>query len=108
MIGCWRVARVSSMEGFAVKAAGCRLRTSGRRRVPPEACGPEPGASFRDLRIRVPERRQVRRPRPRVDLLEEAVVARLGLQLVHATCGLVQVAEDNGLRRAHLLAGRHD
>src|SRR5262245_54502138 len=57
-----------------------------------------------DLRIHVPDRRKVGRPRPRVQLADERVVARLGLQPRNAAPRIVQVAEDDGVGGAGLLA----
>ena len=59
-------------------------------------------ALLTQLGVRVPHRRQVGRPRPRVQLAEQRVVARLGLQLRHAAVRVVQVAEDDRLGRAGL------
>ena len=56
------------------------------------------------LRVDVPDRREIRRPRPRVQLAEQRVVALLGLQLRDAARRIVQVAEDDRVGRAGLLA----
>ena len=64
--------------------------------------------SLAQLRIQVPHRRQIRRPRPRVQLGQQRVVALLGLQLRDAAVRIVQVAEDDRLGRAGLLAGGLD
>src|SRR5262245_55419623 len=55
--------------------------------------------------VDVLDRRQVRRPRPRVQVLQQAVVARAGVRLRDATFRIVEVAEDDRPRRADGLAG---
>src|SRR3954454_19541021 len=70
-----------------------------RRRVP--------GCRF-ELGIRVPQRREIRSPRPGVEVLEEPVVALLFLDFRGLALGIVQVAEDDRVRRADGLAGGRD
>ena len=48
--------------------------------------------------IRIAESRQVRRSRLRAEFADDAVVARVGLQLGDAAVGVVDVAEDDRLR----------
>ena len=62
----------------------------------------------REHRVRVAHGGQVRGARPRVEVLEQAVVARFLAQLRDAALGVVQVTEVDGLRRARALAGRAD
>ncbi len=62
----------------------------------------------RDHRIRVAHRGEIRGPGSRVEILEQAVVARFLAQLRHPALGVVQVAERDRLRRAGALAGRAD
>src|SRR4029077_21085598 len=61
----------------------------------------------RQRRVRVAQLRQVGGARPGVELLEQAVVERVRLPAVHLPILLlvVQIAEDDGARRAGLLAG---
>ena len=59
-------------------------------------------------RIRILHGREIRRARPRVEIFEHRVVARARLELGDAAVGIVDVAEDDRLGRAHRLAGRHD
>src|SRR5262249_7087177 len=55
--------------------------------------------------VGVLDRRQVRRPRPRVQVLQQAVVARARVRLCHAALRIVEVAEDDGPGGTHGLAG---
>jgi len=61
--------------------------------------------SLRELGIRVAHARQVDRPRPRADLVQQIVAARVGVKLRHLRIRVVQRAEDDRARRAALLAG---
>jgi hypothetical protein len=65
-------------------------------------------SSARMSGLGIAHRREVGRARLRPDLAEQLVVARLGLELRHARLGVVDVAERDRLRRAHLLAGGRD
>src|SRR5262249_5370003 len=58
------------------------------------------------LGIHVSDRPQIRRPRARIELAEERVVADLGLQLRDAAVRVVQIAEDDRFRRTRLLTRR--
>ena len=58
--------------------------------------------------VRVRQLREIRRPRPGVQLLEERVIERLLLQGRDLRGRVVDVAEDERLGRADLLAGRPD
>src|SRR5690606_12484287 len=69
------------------------------------SCGSPPS---RQRRVRVAAPRQVRRPRPRAEVLEQPVVAQLRLQLHDAALRIVQIAEHDRVGRADLLAGRPD
>src|SRR5581483_3882265 len=60
------------------------------------------------LRVDVAHRGQILRARARVEIGEHRVRARLGLQARHAAGRIVQIAEDDRLGRARLLAGRLD
>src|SRR5262245_13200968 len=55
------------------------------------------------LRVHVANRRQIRRPRPRVELAEQRVVALLALELRDAALGIVDVAEHDRVGRTRLL-----
>src|SRR5262249_39937918 len=60
------------------------------------------------LRIHVPHRRQIRRPRPGVELADERVVALFGFELRDAAARIVEVAEHDRVSRARLLTRRLD
>src|SRR6185295_15064557 len=66
------------------------------------------GLATRHLRVRVPDRRQIGGAGPRVELGQQAVVAGLGLQQADPAPLVVDVAEDDGLGGARLLAGGAD
>ena len=53
-----------------------------------------------DLRVRVAHRRQISRPRPRIQICQQAVIRCLRFHLRHPAVGIVDVAEDDRLRRA--------
>ena len=57
-----------------------------------------------ELRVRVPHGRQVRRPRPRVQLGEQRVVQRLAFSFATRLFGIVDVAEDDRVGRTGRLA----
>src|SRR5262249_61216958 len=61
-----------------------------------------------DRRVRVRERGEVRRARPRAELGEEAVRPLVRASLRDPALRVLDVAEDYRLRRAGLLAGRDD
>src|SRR4051794_12856517 len=58
--------------------------------------------------VRVPQLREIGGARARVDVLEQPVIERIGLQLRHLPVRIVLIAEDDRPRRAALLAGRLD
>src|SRR5690242_8036301 len=58
-----------------------------------------------DLRVGVAQRGQVSGARARVQFGQQRVIQLLGLQFRHAACGIVDVPEDNGLRRTGGFAG---
>src|SRR5581483_8317192 len=60
------------------------------------------------LRVRVAESRQIRSARLDVQFAEQFVIARLRLPLRHAAVRVADVAEDDGVGRAGLRAGRGD
>src|SRR5262245_7392957 len=79
--------------------------------VPKSWPGPTIGSltlATRDLRVRVPDLAEVRGARPRVDLGQERVVRRPRLPAADRALRVVDVAEDDGLGRADLLAGGLD
>src|SRR5579862_8177369 len=61
-----------------------------------------------NLRIGIPYARQIRGPRARIQFLEQAVIARLRLELRNAARLVVDVAEDDRFRGARLLARGDD
>src|ERR1700687_1319784 len=63
------------------------------------------GARRRELRGGIGQLGQIRGARPRVQLGEQAVVARLGLQFRYAARGILDVAKDDGFGWARPLAG---
>src|SRR5215510_14459090 len=65
-------------------------------------CG-KSARSLAELRVHVTKGRQIRRPRPRIELAEQRVVPLLGFQPGHAALGIVDVAEDDGISRTRLL-----
>src|SRR5438270_13779567 len=64
-----------------------------------------PALELDKRRVGVLEGPQVRRPGPRVEVLEQAVVDWLALQPGHLAAALGKVAEDDGPGRAGRLAG---
>src|SRR5262249_20937199 len=58
-----------------------------------------------DLGVRVPQPRQVRRARAGVQLSQNPVVPRIGLELGDLALGVIDVAEDDRAGRAGRLAG---
>src|SRR5437764_15396440 len=60
------------------------------------------------IRRRIAQPRQIRGPRPRVQFLQQTVVAPLGLQFRYSAIGIVQIAEDDRFGRTHLLARGYD
>src|SRR5262245_55972060 len=66
------------------------------------------GAAAAERRVRIRQRREIARARPRAELGQEAVAALLGLELRDGGLRIGDVAEDDRLRRARLLARRHD
>src|SRR5262245_11672833 len=56
-------------------------------------------------RVGIAHRREVRRPRAGVQLAQQGVVARVGLQSGDLAVGVVEVAEHDRARRAGRLAG---
>src|SRR5215218_10423230 len=64
----------------------------------------ESATLFTDLRVDVPDRGQIGRPRAGVQLAEQRVVPLPGLQLRHAAARIVEVAEDDRVGRTGLLA----
>src|SRR4051794_41156574 len=63
---------------------------------------------FTQLRIHIAHCREIGRSRTRVQLAEQRVVAFLVLQLRDAARRIVEIAEDDGIGRARLLACRLD
>src|SRR5215469_9316793 len=57
-----------------------------------------------EFRVRVADFRQVRGPRTRVEIGQHTVVAVLRLQLRDTAIRIIDIAEDDGVRRARLLA----
>ena len=66
------------------------------------------GAGRRQLRVRIAHGREIAGPRPGVELGQQPVVALVGPGLRHPARRIVDVAEDDGLRRARRFAGRDD
>src|SRR5579864_8507551 len=64
------------------------------------------GLSFLQLRIRVPQTTQIGGAGPGIQLLKQAIVSRLGLELRHAALGIVDVSERDRLGGAGLHARR--
>src|SRR5262245_16316847 len=91
----------------AIRVARSLPLAGAPERRPPFAFAEECSSSDQ-LRIRVAQRRQVRRPRPRVEAFEQTVVALERLELRHARVRVVQVAEDDGVGRAGRGAGGYD
>ena len=60
------------------------------------------------LRVGIAQLRQIRRARARVQFREQAVVQRRGAQFRDAAAGVVDVAEDDRLRRTRLRARGRD
>src|SRR2546425_691067 len=58
---------------------------------------------FTELRVHVPDRGEIRRPRPRVELAEQRVIPRFSLQLGDTARRIVQIAEHDRVGRARLL-----
>src|SRR5512143_82068 len=87
---------------------GASTRTGGSTREPLAMVSLAAGSLARDLGVRVAHRREVGRARLRLQLLEQSVAARAGVQLRDPALLVVQVAEHDRLRRAGLLAGGHD
>src|SRR5579863_10327565 len=64
------------------------------------------GLSFLQLRIRIPQTTQIGGAGPGIQLLKQAIVSRLGLELRHAALGIVDVSERDRLGGAGLHARR--
>src|ERR1017187_2187486 len=62
----------------------------------------------KQILIRIRQLGEIRRSWPRVQLFQQSVVELLGLELRDFRGRIVDVAEDERLRRAHLLAGGED
>src|SRR4051794_25741206 len=60
------------------------------------------------FRIHVPNGRQIRGPRPRVQIRQECVVPLLGCQPRDTAVRIVEIPEDDGVARAGLLTGGLD
>src|SRR5207245_3136291 len=63
---------------------------------------------FLQFRVWTAHHGKIRGARPRIQFAQEGVVALLGSQLSHTARRIIGVAEDDGLRRAGLLASRDD
>src|SRR5262249_10309333 len=86
------------------RTGGCgRSFVIGRR-------GPSAPMIFRlfEFRVRIAHHRQVGGAWLRVQLTEQGVIAWLGLRSRHPALPVVEVAENDGLGRAGLLASGHD
>src|SRR5438552_10222786 len=62
----------------------------------------------RNLRVRVSNFCQIGGSRAGIQVRQQTIVAPLALELGHAAIGVVDIAENDGLRRTGLLAGRLD
>src|SRR5262249_31591790 len=60
------------------------------------------------FRVRIAQRREVRRARARIQILEQAVVPFLRFELRDLTVGIVEIAKHDGIGWAYLLAGGQD
>src|ERR1700683_4706639 len=61
-----------------------------------------------DLRVRIAQAAQIGGARTHVQVFQQAVIARLRFELRHAALGIVDIAENDGLRGTRLSAGWGD
>src|SRR5688500_12343607 len=61
-----------------------------------------------EVRVRIADRREIRRARAGLQFLEQCVMRRLRLELRNGAIGIVHVPEHDGFGRASLLTGGHD